>query len=127
MTDEPKTFDLDGLSCVLVPDGGVEKLKTMDCDEIERLLAGAWNTLACSGELLMANCLIDLVSPIILERERVLYRWVLASEHPDAPGHTYEVWVENLSGQPTVDPKELRPDIFTPGRLCVSAKRIKIT
>ena len=72
MTDEPKTFDLDGLSCVLVLYGGVEKLKTMDCDEIERLLAGAWNTLACSGELLTANCLIDLVSPIILERERVL-------------------------------------------------------
>jgi hypothetical protein len=76
---------------------------------------------------LMANCLQDIIGPILRERERAEYSWVLASEYPDAPGHLYEGPPEMLSGHPEVDAAELREDILalTPGKYVVSMKRVK--
>jgi hypothetical protein len=116
------------LNIVPIPDvGRLEKLKTMGCDEIEGLLFNAIDSLNSSGDYLMAACLPDLIEPIRLERERAEYRWVLASQHPEAPGQVYEGYPAQLSGQPAVDPSELREDIFgcEPGRWVVAMKRVR--
>jgi hypothetical protein len=105
-------FDIDDNRVVLVPDpneiGGLEKLKTMDCDEIFQLLCDAMTTLQCQGgQFFMANCLKDLVWPIWKQRDRKQYRLVLASEYPDAPGKKYWGSPEDLAEGPEVDPAEL--------------------
>jgi hypothetical protein len=119
-----KSFDLDGNRVFLIPDrdevGGVEKLKTMSCDDIEALLSAALTELNCSGCYLMSNCLYDLIWPIREERERAEYCWVLASEYPNEPGLVCWGLPEELTEHPEVDPAELR----ALGKL-VEMKRIK--
>src|SRR5258705_12383508 len=66
--------------------GSVERLRTMDCDDIMHELDIALDALHGVRLHFMANCLLDLVWPFWEERERAEYRWVLASDHPDTPG-----------------------------------------
>jgi hypothetical protein len=119
----------DGSKITLVPDrekiGGAEKLQTMGCDEIDGLLAEAMTILQCRGQFLMANVLYDFVWPILMERERAEYRYVLASEYPDAEGPTYFGSVSQLSDPENVDLSEIAKDPF--GNDGVAMKRIRIS
>jgi hypothetical protein len=105
--------------------GGLEKLATMDCDEIDRLMCDTMSNLICRGHLLMANCLHDAVLPIMLKREREQYRFVLASECPDDPGQIRGGFPEDLTGHPAVDPSELVWCPLTDGNDFVMMKRVR--
>jgi hypothetical protein len=60
-----------------------------------------------------------------LLREDAGYRWVLASEYPDAPGPKVEGSPELLWSHPTVDPSELFIGLMD--EPVVMMKRIKAT
>ncbi len=104
---EPKSIEIDGNRVVVFDDhreeiDGLEKLKTMNCDKIDDLLGDAYVCLHRTGHHLMAHALRDLVSPIVEDRERAEYSWVLASECPNDDSVTY---VCLLSDHPEVNPK----------------------
>jgi hypothetical protein len=113
----PMTKEMEiGGNRVVVLDG-LEKLKTMNCDNIENLLFDAYCALHRNGQHLMAQALNDLVSPIRKERERAEYNWVLAS---DLPGYD-NVYICPLSDFPGLKPKP--KDLY--GQESVLMKRVK--
>ena len=62
-----KSIDIEGHPVtVFDPDeaGGLEKLKTMDVNDIEEMIERSMTELICGGEPLMANCLPKLLEPI---------------------------------------------------------------
>jgi hypothetical protein len=129
MNDDEKTIDIGGHQVVLFDDSreeidGVEKLKTMNCDAIDQLLSDAYVNLLRHGHRTMAHALLDLVFPIMEEREQAEYMWLLASDCPDDTGQitVFPLATHPAAGEPK--PEDLTTTIFD-GEPGVCMKRVK--